>query len=127
MTDPTTRPPLEQATAIRTIADEATSAALLGARLADALRHLDSVATSFARSYARGEAADPQDVALALGATQALLRATTDALGAVEDARAELRCELVLPEGVDPALEAAAREELGRRYGVRAEEEAPAE
>ena len=109
--------PLEQASAIRTIADEAISAAHLGARLADQLRDLDSLAVRFARAYASGEAADPQDLAAAIGAAQALLAATTDALGAVLDARQELRAALVLPEGADVGLEAAAKEELSRRFG----------
>ncbi len=84
---------------------------------ADQLRDLDVLAVRFARAYASGEEADPRDLAAAIGAVQALLAATADALGAVLDARQELRATLVLPAGADEALEAAVREELSRRYG----------
>ncbi len=90
-----------------------------GARLADQLRDLDGLAVRFARAYASGEEADPHDLAAAIGAAQALLGATTDALGAVLDARQELRAALVLPEGADAAFEETARKEFSRRFGPR--------
>lgn len=109
---------LEEAEAVHSLADGADSLHLHAAHLLSAAERLCHEARAFLLAYARDEAPDPSGLLLALGAAREHLDLLQAEGRALDETLLHLRVGLVPHPDSDPALQAAALEQLRARVAT---------